>query len=149
MSTAIALVVLVLVVRYLPRGARNAQADAAPTAVRSAPSDLRFSNVQISQAVGGEALYLDGLITNDGKARITGVTAEVDFHDARGQLVASVQKPLAGMSHGGTDLVRNEFARNPIQPSEMRFFRIAVEQVPPTWNHEVPELKVVEVKARR
>jgi hypothetical protein len=52
------------------------------------------------------------------------------------------------MAHGGTDLVRNEFSRNPIQPNEMRFFRVAVEQVPPTWNHEVPELKIVEVKAR-
>jgi hypothetical protein len=30
----------------------------------------------------------------------------------------------------------------------MRFFRVAIEQVPPNWNREVPELKIVEVKAR-
>ena len=63
-------------------------------------------------------------------------------------MVASVQKPLAGMCHGGTDLIRNEFARNPIKPNEMRFFRIAVDEVPPSWNHEVPELKIVEIKAQ-
>ena len=56
---------------------------------------------------------------------------------------------MVGMSHGGTDLVGNEFARNPIKPKQMRFFRIAVpvEDVPPAWNHEVPELTIIDVKA--
>jgi len=52
------------------------------------------------------------------------------------------------MSHGGTDLVPNEFARNPIKPKGMRFFRIAVEDVPLTWNHELPELTIIDVKAK-
>jgi hypothetical protein len=72
----------------------------------------------------------------------------VRFHDAQGNLVASVQKPMVGMSRGGVDVIPNEFARNPIQPNEMRFFRLAVEQVPPAWNHEIPELNIVQVKAQ-
>ena len=91
---------------------------------------------------------MDGVVKNAGNVSVTAATAEVDFHDAQGKVVSSVQKPIVGMSHGGTDLVGNEFARNPIQPNEMRFFRVAVEQVPPTWNHEIPELKIVEVKAQ-
>ena len=79
---------------------------------------------------------------------MSAATAEVDFYDAHGATVASVQKPLVGMAHGGTDLIRDEFDRNPIGSKEMRFFRIAVENVPPTWNHEVPELKLVAVTAR-
>jgi hypothetical protein len=102
----------------------------------------------MSHAIAGEALYLDGVAKNTGAGSVTAATVEVRFHDGQGKVVSSVQKPMVGMAHGGTDLVRNEFARNPIQPNEMRFFRVAVEQVPPTWNHEVPELKIVEVKAR-
>ena len=51
------------------------------------------------------------------------------------------------MAHEGTDIVGNEFARNPIGPNEMRFFRVAVENVPPNWNHEIPDLKITELKA--
>jgi hypothetical protein len=111
-------------------------------------SDLHLSGVQISRAPDGTALYLDGIVMNDGNARVTGASAEIGFHDAQGHLIATVQKPLVGMAHGGTDLVRNEFARNPIPPKEMRFFRIAVEEVPPAWNHEPPQLTIVAVKAQ-
>lgn len=149
-STALALVVLGLVLRYLPPGARNAQAHAPSGAAAAAPTDLRLSDVQINPTVTGEALYLDGLVTNDGKAKITAVNAEVDFKNQEGKVIASLDEPLVGISKGGADVVQNEFAGNPIQPTEMRFFRVDVDaqQVPPAWNHEVPELKITAVKAR-
>ncbi len=147
-STAIALLVLGLVLRYLPSETRRAQARTTAPSVQESPSDLRFSGVQISRAPDGEAVYVDGLVTNEGSAHVSGATAQVDFYDSDGAVIANVQQPLVGMAHGGTDLVRNEFARNPIGPKEMRFFRLAVENVPPTWNHELPQLKIIEVKAK-
>lgn len=147
MTTVAALALLVLVLKFSPPGLKNNQVQASPRGAQLAPANLHLSDVQISQAPGGEALYLDGMATNAGNSRVAGAIAEVEFHDAQGNLVASVQKPLVGMDHGGTDLIRNEFARNPIRPNEMRFFRIAVEEVPPAWNHELPELKIIEIKA--
>lgn len=149
-STGIALVALALVLRYMPSQKRNAPARATQPSVaaQGAPSDLHFSGVQISEAPGGEAVYVDGLVTNEGQARVSGATAQVDLYDSRGTVIASVQKPLVGMAHGGTDLVKNEFARNPIGANEMRFFRVAVENVPPAWNHEVPQLKIVDVEVK-
>ncbi len=147
LSTTVALMVLVLVLRYLPPRGRNAKTQVA-AAVQAAPEDLHFSDVQLSKAPGGEALYLDGLVTNMGKTAVRGAIAEVDFLDAQGHVVASVQKPLAGMAHGGTDLVQNEFSRNPITSQQMRFFRVAVEEIPPAWNHELPALKIVAVNLR-
>lgn len=152
-TTAIALVALVLVLRDLPPGARNSQvqerAAARATAQKAAhaapPQDLRYSDLVMSNAAGGETLYLDGLVTNTGKATVIDSTAEVQFLDAQGRVIANLQKPLVGMAHGGTDIIRNEFARNPITPNEVRFFRVAVEKVPPNWNHEVPTLKMVAV----
>jgi hypothetical protein len=146
--TVLALLVLGVVLRYLPVKPAPVSAQALSGAALSSPSDLHVSSVQISQPPAGDAVYVDGLVTNAGSARVTGATAEVQFRDARGNVIASVQKPMVGMAHGGTDLIGNELARNPIKSNEMRFFRIAVEEVPPAWNHEVPELKIVAVKAR-
>lgn len=151
-STAIALVVLALMLRFLPTEKRNAHASEPATTWQANPEGLHLSSVQMSQTVGGEALYLDGRVTNDGSARVTQATAQVTFLDAHGEPVAVLQKPLAGLSQGGVGVVGNEFSNNPLGPREMRFFRIAirpeVDKVPPTWNHEVPELKIVAVKAK-
>ncbi len=147
-TTAIVLAVLAAVLRYLPPGSRNAQAQTGSVSIAALTDDLQLGSVQMSHAVTGEALYLDGVVKNTGTELVTGATVQVDFLDMQGKVVSRVQMPIVGMSHGGTDLVGNEFARNPVRPNEMRFFRVAVEQVPPTWNHELPELKIVEFKAQ-
>jgi hypothetical protein len=152
LTTIAALLLLLVVLKFLPPVSKHSGVQAArstTTPVIPVASDLHVSDVQITQAPDGSAVYLDGLATNAGNGRVSGATADVGFHDAQGRLVATVHKPLVGMSHGGTDLVGNEFARNPITPKQMRFFRIAVpvEDVPPAWNHEVPELTIIDVKA--
>lgn len=152
-STAIALLVLALMFRFLPTEKRNARAsEPAATTWHGNPEGVHLTSVQMSQTVGGEALYLDGRVTNDGSGRITEATAEVAFLDAHGEQVAVLQKPLAGLSQGGIGVVSDEFSNNPLGPREMRFFRIAIrpdiDNVPATWNHEVPELKIVAVKVK-
>jgi hypothetical protein len=146
-TTAIALVVLALVLRYLPSRTRNAQAHGTQTEVLESPSDLRFSGLQITRPIASDAIYVDGMVTNKGVERVKAATAQVDFYDVHGTLVSSVTTPLVGMSHDGTDIIGNEFKRNPIGPNEMRFFRVQVESVPPNWNHEIPDLKITELKA--
>jgi hypothetical protein len=147
-STLLALIAVAVVLRYLPPASRNAQAQAEQPPIAEAPEELQLSSLQISLTPANEELYIDGVVTNTGHAAVTGATMEVDFLDARGKLLSAVQEPMVGIDHGGTDLIRNEFARNPVKPEEMRFFRVAVDQIPPDWNHEVPVLKVVAVKAR-
>jgi len=145
-STVLALAVLALVLRYLPPSAKHADAPETTTA-QLTPADLIFSDVQISQAPKEGSLYVDGMVTNQGKAPMAAAEVQVGFRDAQGQLIASVQTPLGGMAHGTADVLPKEFARNPIAPSGMRVFRVAVPSVPAGWNHEVPEIKVVAVQA--
>lgn len=152
-STGLALVVLGLMLWYLPTRAGN---KGVPTTAKQArqmtaqtvPDDMQLSSVQMSQAVGGEALYLDGRVRNEGTSRVTAATVEVTFLDASGQALAKILQPLTGVPQGGVGAVPGEFANNPIAPNQTRFFRVAVEQVPPGWNHEVPDLKIVAVKAK-
>ncbi len=146
-STLVALIVLAGVLRYLPPDSRNSQVQASRGAVEETPGELQLGSLQMSKALTGDALFLDGVVTNTGSGNVTGATVQVNFHDLQGNLVGSERKPIVGMTHGGTELVRNEFARHPIQPRRMRFFRVAIEHVPPTWNHETPDLKIVAVKA--
>jgi hypothetical protein len=148
LTTLAALLLLVIVLKFFPPASKHSGVQGSHGTTLALARDLHLSDVQFSRAADGTALYLDGIVTNAGNSRVTGATAKVGFHDAQGQLVATLQKPLVGMSHGGTDLVRNEFARNPIAPNEMRFFRIAVEDVPATWNHELPELTIIQVRAQ-
>jgi hypothetical protein len=150
LTTLAALLLLVGVLKFLPPMSKHSDVQATHPAIPASTSDLHVSGVQITPAPDGLAIYLDGIVTNTGNGRVTEVISSIGFHDAQGKPVASVQEKLVGMSHGGTDLIDNEFARNPITPKEMRFFRISVpvENVPPTWNHEVPELTIIAAKAR-
>ena len=150
LTTVLALLLLIIVLKFLPPVARHSDVRAGRRTVPAVASDLHLGSVQISRAPDGRAVYLDGLVTNAGNGRVSQASANVGFHNAQGMLIASVQKPLIGMNHGGTDLVDNELARNPIKPNEMHFFRVAlaVEEIPPTWNQEVPDLTIVEVKAK-
>jgi hypothetical protein len=147
-STVLALLALAIILRFLPPTARNGKVQAADVSLRLIPDELQLGRLQMSQAPAGEARYLDGVVTNTGDARVTGATVQVVFHDWQGNPVGSVEMPMVGVSQEGIDLVRNEFARDPIRPNEMRFFRVAIEQIPPGWNHEIPELKIVDVKAQ-
>ena len=150
LTTVAALLLLMIVLKFLPPVARHSDVQAGLRTIPAVARDLHLSGVQISRAPDGRALYLDGLVTNTGNGRVSEASANVGFHNAQGKIIASVEKPLVGTKHGGTDLVDTEFARNPIQPNEMRFFRVAlaVEEIPPTWNQEVPDLTIVEVKAK-
>src|SRR5215471_4448565 len=129
-STLVAVVILVLVMRYLPPTARPAKTNQMTMIAAVTPSDLQFSDVQISQGSKDDGLYLDGMVTNRGKAPVSAAQVQVDFRDAQGKLIASVQTPLAGMAHGTADLLPREFARNPIVPNAMRVFRVEVQPVP-------------------
>lgn len=147
-TTLAALLLLVLVLRFLPPRSRTVDVQATGTTAPASPADLRVSGLQISQQGVGEPLYLDGVVTNAGAGRIKGASADVEFRDLHGNLVGTIETPVTGIAPGGTGAVKGEFMRNPIQPKEMRFFRIAIDQIPPEWNHEVPELKIVSIKAR-
>jgi hypothetical protein len=146
-STAFALIALILVVRFLPPATRTAQANGPSARASVAPADLKISEVQINRPSGSDVFYLDGMITNGGKRSVSGATAEVDLLGPTGELLTTMQAPMVGMAQGGVGVVGNEFARHPITPGEVRFFRVAVKNVPPQWNHEVPQLKIVAVSS--
>jgi hypothetical protein len=80
---------------------------------------------------------------------------EVIFRLTNG-LRASIERPVQGIAMGTqgnegkqADTGRvtgdtEELTKVPIKPGETRPIRIAVDQLPKAWNHQVPQVRVVE-----
>jgi hypothetical protein len=45
------------------------------------------------------------------------------------------------------ELVPDSFANDPIKPNQTRPFRINVDQVPNSWNNNLPEVRIADVTA--
>lgn len=106
--------------------------------------ELRVDGGSIGNDTPGKAVTLAGNVTNTGKRTFKGAVVEMVFHDQQGKAIATKTQPIWGLSDGRCE-VADEFAAHPIKPNELRFFCVAVDQVPSGWNHELPEMQVVTV----
>lgn len=102
----------------------------------------------MTMAPDGSALFLDGRVMNTGQRPVTGVECIVSFRDTNGNIIDSSRRPLEGIDRGGVDAVPDEFVKHPIKPNDMRFFRLAVKEIPADWNRNVPEVQVQNVTAQ-
>src|SRR5215469_13817465 len=91
LTTVAALLLLIVVLKFLPPVARHSDVQAGRKTIPALASDLHLSSVQISRATDGRAVYLDGLVTNAGNGRVSQASATVAFHNAQGKLIASLQ----------------------------------------------------------
>jgi len=115
----------------------------APAGSEGPQSELEFSDVQM-EVTGDGRLDIFGRVRNTGNHHITGALVQLTFRDAKGKKVASIQQPIHGKKEAPSSALADEF---PIEPDQSRFFQVVINQVPPKWNHELPELKVVTVSA--
>lgn len=106
-------------------------------------SEVEFSDVQMETSGDGR-LDIFGNVQNRGNHHITGVVVQLTFKNAKGGKLATIEQPIHGKAEGASPTLADEF---PIEPEQSRFFQVVIKQVPPKWNHELPDLKVVTVSA--
>jgi xanthosine utilization system XapX-like protein len=127
-----------------PGGAGMAAAD--PYA-----SSLTIGNLQMSQAgsmSGGQNTYIDGQITNKGQETVTAITVQIGFTGFTGQLVGKPVMALA-LIRTREPYVDTEPVRvAPILPGQTRDFRLILDSVPPDWNQNYPEIRVIQVTGK-
>ncbi len=146
-----ALLLLGAVVYFMPRAPRNTgNAPAgAVTPTQPANGQVQFSDVTMSVAPVGGAISIDAQLTNSGTAELNGVMAEVDFPLSNGQMGA-VQVPVLGVAVGKSASTSKatgdteDLTKSPIKPGETRPVRISVNEVPASWNHQIPQIRVAE-----
>jgi hypothetical protein len=127
-----------------PGGAGLAPADAYA-------ASLPITGLTMSQAgnmAGGQTTYIDGQIANTGSKTVTGITVQVAFH--------GFTTPIALKSTMALSLIRTRepyvdlqpVSAAPIAPGQTREFRLIFDSVPPDWNQNYPELRIIQVASR-
>jgi Protein of unknown function (DUF2393) len=121
-----------------------------------APADpyaasLPLSGLQMSEATsfsGAKVTYIDGQIANNGNRTITAITVQVGFHSDLGQYALRVALPLSLIRTRQPYVDTEPVSAAPIEPGQSRDFRLIFDTVPPDWNVQYPEIRVIRVRSR-
>jgi hypothetical protein len=133
-------VLLIVIIAVLPRALHittpptGAEVPQQPTA-----DQIQFTNLKITPAPAGDAFYLTALLRNTGNSAITGAQVQAEFLGRNGPVLATVTRPVEGMSNGTGS---QDLTQAPIKSNEARPVRIYFEHTPKGWNHQLPQLTV-------
>lgn len=145
--TGVVLVVVVVgVIALLLRSSPKGKSAPHPYAANLRLSDLKMSAAE--NFVGATVTYLDGTVTNAGDKTVIHATAEVVFKDDVGQLAQREDVPLLVLKTSGPYPDAVDLRISPLAPNQSKAFRLTFEHVSSTWNHQMPDLQVMDVTVK-
>lgn len=124
--------------------AGTGMADADPYA-----SKLSISGLQMSEATsfsGAKVTYIDGQIANTGDRTVTAITVQVGFHSDTGEFAQRTAVPLSLIRTRQPYIDTQPVSAAPIEHGQTRDFRLIFDAVPPDWNLQLPEIRVISVR---
>ena len=139
-------IVVVGIIALFSRGQSKGNAVPHPYAANLKISDLKMSAAE--NFVGATVTYLDGTLTNTGDKTVTHATVHVVFKDWLGQIAQTEDVPLHVLQTGGPYLDAVDLSASPLAPGQSKPFRLTFEHVTEEWNHEFPELRVMDVSLK-
>jgi hypothetical protein len=142
----VAAAILLAMIIWLPRTPRAYTPSGAQVPQQPTGQQIQLTNLKLTPAPTGGAVYIDGQIVNAGPTAINGVQASVAFKDANGATLQTVNVPVEGLV-GGSNTATQNLAEAPIKPGEARPVRIAVNNVPQGWDHQMPSITIAAVTA--
>ena len=139
-------IVVVGIIVLFSRGQSKSSAAPHPYAANLKISDLKMSAAE--NFVGATVTYLDGTVSNTGDKTVTHATVHVVFKDSLGQIAQTGDVPLHVLQTGGPYLDAVDLSASPLAPGQSKPFRLTFEHVTEEWNHEFPELRVMDVSLK-
>lgn len=139
-------IVIVGIIALFSRGQSKGNATPHPYA-----SNLKISDLKMSAAenfVGATVTYLDGTVANSGDKTVTHATVHVVFKDSLGQIAQAEDVPLHVLQTGGPYPDAVDLSTSPLAPAQSTPFRLTFEHVTDEWNHEFPDLRVMDVSLK-
>lgn len=112
-------------------------------------TSLTIGGLQMSEAdsfAGGKVTYIDGQITNSGQKTLNAVTVQVGFKNDLGEYAQRISVPLSLIRTREPYVDTQPVSAAPIQPGQQRDFRLIFDTVPPDWNMQYPDLRVINVR---
>ncbi len=151
---AAVVIILGLGILIVVGGRTNPETAASGTGM--APADpyaakLSISGLQMSEATsfsGAKVTYIDGQIANSGDRTLTAITVQVGFHSDVGQFAQRVALPLSLIRTRQPYVDTEPVSAAPIEPGQSRDFRLIFDTVPPDWNLQFPEIRVISVHSK-
>ena len=114
---------------------------------------LRLSGITLSPqtANGQENVDVYGQASNTGGQPITSAVISAVFRDQSGKPILAQQQPMERVEarNGGKSDGNRELASDPIKPGQSAAFRVSYVQIPDGWNHQPPELSVLQVTEKK
>jgi hypothetical protein len=138
--------VIVLILFLISRSEQKAATGPPPYA-----ANIKFTDLKMSAAenfVGATVSYVDGSVTNTGPQTVTHIVVEVTFKDSMGQLAQRETVPLRVLQPSGPYPDAVDLNASPLAAGQSKTFRLTFEGISAQWNHEYPELKVVDVTVK-
>jgi hypothetical protein len=114
-------------------------------------ANLLIGGLQMSEATsfsGSKVTYIDGQITNRGAQTLTAITVQVGFKNDLGQYAQRISVPLSLIRTREPYVDTQPVSAAPLQPAQQRDFRLIFDNVPPDWNLQYPEVRVISVRIK-
>lgn len=102
-------------------------------------SQVQMSHLTLKPGPTGGSVYVAGQLTNMGNTDITGVQVQATFKGGNWQNLQTQIRPVEELQ---SLTQTQDFTKDPIKPNQARDFRIAFDNVPAGWNHEMPALSI-------
>ena len=138
---------LVACILWLPRTPKQTMAPSgAQVPAQPTGEQIQFTGMNLTSAPAGNAVALQGQMTNQGSSEITGVAVDATFKGNNGQNLETIRVPVLGIE-GGSNSATQPLTDAPIKAGETRPVRMEFTHVPEGWNRQLPELTVATVTA--
>jgi len=114
-------------------------------------ANVKISDLKTSAAenfVGTSVNYVDGTVTNTGDKTLTHAVVRVTFKDSLGQVVQADPLPLHILQNLGPYSDAVDLSTSPLAPGASKPFRLTFEHISAEWNHEYPEVLVIDVSTK-
>jgi len=110
-------------------------------------ANLAITNIHMSEAsnfAGGKVTYLDGEIANKGDKTVTGITVQVAFYNDLKEIAQKDAQSLSLVRTHEPYVDTQPVSAAPLKPGDQREFRLIFDSVPPDWNQQYPEVRVIQ-----
>ncbi len=125
-----------------------------PRVVTAPPAyvaNVKISDLKTSAAenfVGASVNYVDGTVTNAGDKTLTHAVVQVTFKDGMGQVAQAEPVPLRILQKSVRYDDAVDLSASPLPPGGSAQFRLTFEHISAEWNHEYPDVTVIDVSTK-
>jgi type II secretory pathway pseudopilin PulG len=119
----------------------------------SQTSQLRLSAISLAPQQANQQANVDvyGEVSNTGPQTVTSAIISAVFKDSNGNAILTQQKPMerVDLEKKNKALDEKDFGQEPLKAGQTAGFRVSYTDIPKDWNHEPPEVTVLQVKVEK